>query len=189
MSLRKAVAPSSTLLKYLRAQQDGLPFFTANRDLRNVSAATHQHSRPLSCHGHQGFRANATAKSELIESSLIPSTLAWPTIRALSRPVQSLHLRPHSRRPCAPASRRDKRNIWAFTKWFGRRNLRPTEPLQPDDLPPLANILDEDTSLGRIVRAANEQRLRCTEYDENGNATILNGEFKKTELIAKVCPP
>jgi len=37
------------------------------------------------------------------------------------------------------------------------------------------------------VKAANEQKLRCTEFDENGNVVLVNGEFKKSELIAKVC--
>jgi hypothetical protein len=34
-----------------------------------------------------------------------------------------------------------------------------------------------------------EPRLRCTEMDENGNFTAVDGEFKKTELIAKVSEP
>jgi magnesium transporter len=35
------------------------------------------------------------------------------------------------------------------------------------------------------MKAANEPRLRCTEFDGNGNVTLVNGEFKKSELIAK----
>jgi magnesium transporter len=43
-------------------------------------------------------------------------------------------------------------------------------------------------TLGRTItaKAANEQKLRCTEFDENGNVVLVNGEFKKSELIAKV---
>jgi magnesium transporter len=37
------------------------------------------------------------------------------------------------------------------------------------------------------AKAASEPRLRCTEVDENGNVILVDGEFKKTELIAKVC--
>ncbi|OBT54462.1 hypothetical protein VE04_03784 [Pseudogymnoascus sp. 24MN13] len=42
-------------------------------------------------------------------------------------------------------------------------------------------------ALGRTMsaKAANEQKLRCTEFDENGNVVLVNGEFKKSELIAK----
>jgi magnesium transporter len=38
----------------------------------------------------------------------------------------------------------------------------------------------------RRALAALEPRLRCTEVDENGNVILVDGEFKKTELIAKV---
>ncbi|MCJ1364568.1 hypothetical protein MMC16_003680 [Acarospora aff. strigata] len=64
--------------------------------------------------------------------------------------------------------------------------------LKPDDLPPLRSFLEEgaETSmfnLGRNLsgKASNELKLRCTEFDENGNVTLVNGEFKKSELIAK----
>ena len=36
------------------------------------------------------------------------------------------------------------------------------------------------------MKMGNELRLRCTEFDENGNVTLVNGEFRKSELIAKV---
>jgi magnesium transporter len=41
---------------------------------------------------------------------------------------------------------------------------------------------------GRTVsaKATNEMKLRCTEFDENGKVTLVNGEFKKSELIQKV---
>lgn len=53
-------------------------------------------------------------------------------------------------------------------------------------LPPLASFLDASSSSARSTKAANEPRLRCTEFNENGNVTLVNGEFKKSELIAKV---
>lgn len=37
------------------------------------------------------------------------------------------------------------------------------------------------------MRPINEPRIRCTEFDENGNITLVNSEFRKSELIAKVC--
>lgn len=40
-------------------------------------------------------------------------------------------------------------------------------------------------SLGRMMRTANELKMRCTELDEHGNVTLVSGEFKKSELIAK----
>lgn len=41
---------------------------------------------------------------------------------------------------------------------------------------------------GLAARASNELRIRCTEFDNNGNVTLVNGEFRKLELIAKVGP-
>lgn len=39
---------------------------------------------------------------------------------------------------------------------------------------------------GLAAKASNELRIRCTEFDNNGNVTLMNGEFRKLELIAKV---
>lgn len=36
------------------------------------------------------------------------------------------------------------------------------------------------------AKAALEPRLKCTEVDENGEVILKDGEFKKSELIAKV---
>lgn len=70
-----------------------------------------------------------------------------------------------------------------------RKRRRPTR-LQPPPPPPKSTM--EDTAAGfnglpqRMARPANELKLRCTELDEHGNVTMVSGEFKKTELIAKV---
>lgn len=42
---------------------------------------------------------------------------------------------------------------------------------------------------GLAAKASNELRLRCTEFDMNGDVTLVNGEFRKLELIAKVGHP
>jgi magnesium transporter len=63
--------------------------------------------------------------------------------------------------------------------------MRQNAPSRSTDLPPLASFLDDNQSPGRILKPTNELRLRCTEFDENGNVTLVNGEFKKSELIAK----
>ena len=62
--------------------------------------------------------------------------------------------------------------------------------MKPDDLPERPSFLDDVSGavLGRskVAKASNEMKLRCTELDENGKVTVVNGEFKKSELIAKV---
>jgi magnesium transporter len=52
--------------------------------------------------------------------------------------------------------------------------------------PGLAGFLGDSGGLGRVSRPVNDLKLRCTEFDECGNVTLVNGEFKKSELIAKV---
>ncbi|KAH0140847.1 cora-domain-containing protein, partial [Aureobasidium melanogenum] len=51
----------------------------------------------------------------------------------------------------------------------------------------LPRLLDDAgaASLGRIVKPTNELRMRCTEFDGDGKVTLVNGAFKKSELIAK----
>lgn len=42
------------------------------------------------------------------------------------------------------------------------------------------------TMTGRRAKTALEPVLRCTEVDEKGDAILIDGAFKKSELIAKV---
>lgn len=45
---------------------------------------------------------------------------------------------------------------------------------------------EEDAILGRSLRQkSNDDYLRCTEFDREGNVTVVSGEFKKTELCTK----
>lgn len=77
------------------------------------------------------------------------------------------------------------RNTW---KLWGMSAHRRGKPLKAEDLP------SDDFEQGSIfnmrrvmtAKAGAEPRLRCTEVDENGEVILMDGEFKKTELIAKV---
>lgn len=72
-----------------------------------------------------------------------------------------------------------------FWNLRGLKKQKPVVHRQRSDLPPLASFLDDNGGLGRVSRPTNELKLRCTEFDESGNVTLINGEFKKSELIAK----
>ncbi|KAL2368100.1 mitochondrial inner membrane magnesium transporter mrs2 [Blastomyces gilchristii SLH14081] len=76
---------------------------------------------------------------------------------------------------------------------FGLRVSERDDPnkLRPSDLP-IGPVMEDGhegnmfaTGRSLAMKATNEPRLRCTELDENGNVTLVNGEFKKSELIAK----
>lgn len=62
------------------------------------------------------------------------------------------------------------------------KNCRPGPTLIDDGAEGMFNI-----GRGLAAKASNELRIRCTEFDNNGNVTLVNGEFRKLELIAKVC--
>lgn len=95
---------------------------------------------------------------------------------SLSSPGGSLQFM----RQFASTPRRELLNFLR-TKVWDKQECGPYSRRQP-----LPTFLDENEVLRRRLRATNEMRLRCTEFDENGNVTIVNGEFKKTELIQKV---
>ncbi|RYP90769.1 hypothetical protein DL770_003102 [Monosporascus sp. CRB-9-2] len=77
---------------------------------------------------------------------------------------------------------------WQERLW-GVGAKKGAKPLQPDDLPSGTGD-GEHNSMFNMRRqlsqkAALEPRLRCTEVDEHGNVILVDGEFKKSELIAR----
>lgn len=77
-------------------------------------------------------------------------------------------------------------NAWNIFKTAKMRRLAQLQapPPPPDETSPGSTGFG--SSLGRIMRPTNELKMRCTELDEHGNVTLVSGEFKKSELIAKV---
>ena len=192
--LESHVAPSTSLLRFLRDSVEESCFFTSN-------------SYPVACQSprrgalRQSFHTRfAPPRRQLTTSSACRAEVDPSFEFDLTRlPVQSnvfgTFLRPnHSTlwgsdshaRLASTASRPFLKRLW-------KQKSRANEPgLQASDLPPLPSFLDDvgGTSLGRSKtgKSGSELKLRCTEIDENGNVTTVNGEFKKSELIAKVCP-
>ncbi|KAG5974350.1 magnesium ion transporter [Claviceps digitariae] len=87
-----------------------------------------------------------------------------------------------------PESKSKQNLTWQERLW-GSGAKKGSKPLKPRDLP--AHDDFEHTSSmftsRRVLsaKAALEPRLRCTEVNENGKVILVDGEFKKTELIAK----
>lgn len=84
-------------------------------------------------------------------------------------------------KPCRPG--------WQEWLW-GPKKRRPGRPLEPDDLPEVDRDGNNNSMFNTrrqlSKKAASEPRLRCTEVDENGNVILVDSEFKKSELIARV---
>lgn len=194
-------APSSSLLRYLRSQSQDLWFF---------SPAT----KPLLCHHSSQSRKQlgncrpsiakrkfktSCRRSATVESAVPGLDLQGQGVRQdgrnspgwgyLSRYSGSP---PHTRLNGASSSRSastDSRPL--LQRLWGSKRRKEDSALKPDDLLPLPSFLDDagGAVLGRskVGKAPNEMKLRCTEFDENGKVTHANEEFRKTELIAKVC--
>lgn len=195
-----APAPSSTLLKFLRSQSESLCFFTPNSGqslplqripqpatLRPCTANLSRTSRRSS--------SKTTPRCANTESGSVSLDFLRPHAntsalqhQAQSRPSISnrqLYTRRavQGRRNASTGFRRWAQRIWGLNRKGG-------QGLRPDDLPRGRGDSSETAvfSLGRAVsaKAAAQPKLRCTELDENGNVTLASGEFKKSELIAKV---
>ncbi|KAL9054657.1 MAG: hypothetical protein Q9162_004023 [Coniocarpon cinnabarinum] len=185
-------APSVTLLKYLRAQRDGRAFFSSNTTLQH-------HTQ---CNGGQRISKTcsrsitlAAAPLELIESNVFswhrptkrnyfeapPGNFARSSFYASERAGQTLSIN-RARHDHAVCDGKNERRSWR--RWWTWKK-RPTSENQQSENAGLSPFLDDDATLGKRMRSANELRMRCTELDDNGHVTLVNGEFKKGELIAK----
>jgi magnesium transporter len=180
------VAPSPTLLRFLRSQVEPCrrttwsttPCAGLLRQSRCVHSAS-KHPLKLLAAPQRHSPTAVASRLRLHESTVSPAS-----------PIFGEHNAPLRRRRNSfgdgnPSSLRRWFSSQQHSSWWWRWWKGATTP-RGRQLPPLASFLDASSSTARSVKAANEPRLRCTEFDENGNVTLVNGEFKKSELIAKV---
>ncbi|KAA8643425.1 hypothetical protein EYZ11_007285 [Aspergillus tanneri] len=189
----KPTAPSTSLLRFLRSQTDSLLYFTAN---------------PLTCEGHprKSQTYSRTSGISALQVSLNWTHLNPARCRAtVEAGLLSTFPKSPSRSRAAlcqcPRSRLRSSLTVPSTRTSSTKSrplLRRLLDLRPGQAEAKLNrslspaLIDESTegSLnfgGRLLaaKASNEPRLRCTEFDSNGNVTLVNGEFRKSELIAK----
>ena len=201
--------PSSALLKFLKLQSEGACFFTANlrpgfcfNDHAPRHVSNHQRRVKITSQPLRGLSTTAP-RPATVEASFFSLDFLRPQSSSVkptaSLPRPPLHPRYAATLPCSkpepspwrrtPPSVKQPwlRHMWGFGKGKderpGRRNERAPPPGFLDD-----GADNSMLGLGRSIaaKASNELKLRCTEFDENGNVTLVNGEFKKSELIAKV---
>ncbi len=78
-----------------------------------------------------------------------------------------------------------------FRRIFSFRGRQNPSKLHPSDISPGQNFEDPSSQLFNLSRSVSRStsgadlKLRCTEFDANGSVTLVSGEFKKSELIAK----
>lgn len=201
-------APSSTLLKFLKSQSESICFFSPNP--RPGFTFDHEAPRIPQLRA-RGVKTPATARRlstsaprrATVEARFLNLEFLWPrsTPSGLNNPAADSHGSGRNKRlayggplvaqrAASTGSKKWHQKLWGVT------SLRGGRPLRPDDLPATLHGSEEDSdtsmfSLGRHIsaKAAAQPKLRCTEFDENGNVVLASGEFKKSELIAKVLPP
>lgn len=171
-------APSSSLLRFLRSQSQDVCFFTPNSKSTFCHLSSRRSTRPLS-RNHDADRYRSTTRS------FATSQRRRATVEASLFNLECLRQSPkQSYIRASPEYHTLLKRLWHL----GTRTRAPD--LKPDDLPPLPSLLNDANSsiLGRskVGKPSNAHILRCTEINENGDVTLVNGQFKKSELIAKV---
>lgn len=196
----KPSAPSASLLRFLRAQSDSVFFFTPNPTtsctrISSESPWQHRRSRGSAMRKSSSWTQLTPAPCQAqIEASLfsIASTSTDPKTLRIRLPSSS-RLKSNTYPLICPLQ--SLRNGSTKSRSWVRRFLDLGRAKDPkwNASPQVTSFTDEGVegnlfNVGRALAAKslNEPRLRCTEFDENGNVTLVNGEYRKSELIAKV---
>lgn len=166
--------PSNTLLRFLRARSQEIPSIYQRCSPQTPPRAAQQ-----------ARRASGLTRRQRTAPDGNPPLRRCPALppRAASAPFSSSACRANGY--YNGKSGQDERPLTWQERLWGLAARRGSKPLQPNDLPGR----EDDIFAPRrtmSAKAALEPRVRCTEVDERGETTITDGEFKKTELIAKV---
>ncbi|KAL7621093.1 magnesium ion transporter [Parahypoxylon ruwenzoriense] len=185
--------PSITLLRFLRFQSENLSFFSPNHG--NATALGSAARRALCAARRQqrdsviGSPRDATLQAGMLDLESLIRTGRFGSSKH-ARQKNLLYFVPNvgvryssSTRTPTPCKSTWREKLWGFGT--GKK----AKPLEPDDIPDVDGG-GENNSMFNIRRqlsqkAALEPRLRCTEVDENGSVILVDGEFKKSELIAR----
>ena len=187
-------APSSSLLRFLRSQSDKICFFTSSRSATSCQNSQPRGSWTISRSARQcllRFTRRLTTSSNM-RANVESSIRNFDILRLPSKHRPS----PHNIPTYEPASRNgpfpnNRRTL--FSRLWKQKDRLEKVNLGFTDRPPLHDFLNDiggaSLNRNRPGKLANELKLRCTEFDSQGKVTFMDGEFKKTELIAKVRTP
>lgn len=185
MSAIRPPVPSRTLLRFLRSQSDNA--FPVSPVLGSTTGRC-KHSRNITTSARASPLAATTTRTCLPTTACSTSRIYTPQTAnaayfSTSKLAGNKWVQDRCKEPPQPPP------SWQERLW-GIAARRGDKPLKPEDLPGQEDF-EHGSSMftaRRIMtaKAAAEPRLRCTEVDENGEVILVDGEFKKTELIAKV---
>ena len=185
-------APSAALLRFLKFQSEQTSLSTTTRGGVRQNHSTSQRSLVCLRQGSRKSFSTSLHPQATVEASLLnldflrkgPKRNILEAVHPadLKRPGISF-LTSYDR--CG-ASRPESTDSRSFVKQLWQSKRRKTD-WRPRESSPPTGFLDDGANLGRNKgKISNELKLRCTEFNEDGKVILVNGEFKKSELIAKV---
>ncbi|OMP84866.1 Mitochondrial inner membrane magnesium transporter mrs2 [Diplodia seriata] len=194
-SLRHAAVPSPALLRFLRAQSilsRTTPATTfppprcayLSHPRHDSSLATTNIRLPPARPLQTSSACQSTSTRGFHTSLSRPSAASCPIILSSAEPLALLPKQAEYLVPRRAFSNTPPADFF----WKKQKRKSGAGPLQPNDLPPRhpeGYAPDDHGNLGRVLRPINEPRIRCTEFDDSGKITLVNSEFRKSELIAK----
>ena len=193
-SAMRTLVPSRSLLRFLKSQTESAFANSGNAIDAASGAALCSRSRALNLSSKRTSRAYSTAcqrQSTALQASQFntPQLPACSTKKNYVKPSKNFFSTSRVARKLTEPDEAKKAHAtsWQERLW-GSSARKGDTPLRPDDLPSTRDESGPGSPMftNRRALAALEPRLRCTEVDENGNVILVDGEFKKTELIAKV---
>ncbi|KAI0172483.1 cora-domain-containing protein [Hypoxylon sp. FL1284] len=200
------IVPSIRLLRFLRLQSKNLSFFSPNHGASSgpgsgLGAGLGELARKVSCpanpqRGSEADPGLPYSHDALLQAGILDiDSIMQPRWygarssrisqqRSASYFVSNMSVRHSSSdRPPVACKRSWRDRLWGFGTKKGAK------PLEPDDLPDMERNSENNSMFNTrrqlSQKAALEPRLRCTEVDEHGNVILVDGEFKKSELIAR----
>jgi magnesium transporter len=200
-ALKPTAAPSRRLLRFLRAQSEGLSFAKcASRLETRRHACTCVKARPVDrAHSVPITRREPTLQAALFGlDAILPKSLARqratlnttknksPTAARTATRYASSHRTPPDQTPPDDGAKSSWQELL-----FGREQKKEcdSEPLK-DGSDIRVRLEEESGSIFQrralTSKAPLDPRLRCTEVDGAGKVIMVDGELKKSELIAKV---
>ncbi|KAG7291648.1 magnesium ion transporter [Staphylotrichum longicolle] len=187
-------APSPRLLRFLRAQSEGLSFAESACRL----SSTRRHA--CACTRTRSFekvlnppvaRRDPTLQSAFFGlNAILPKALTTKQ-RTAAAATNTRELTPAGGAPryaSSDQSPKEDCNRLTWQEWiFGPDQKKQSDPLKEGDI--RVRLEEESGSIFQrrslTAKAALDPRLRCTEVDGNGKVITVDGELKKSELIAK----
>jgi magnesium transporter len=179
--LQRVAAPSPSVLSFLRAQVNNAFASPIAR-----CAQANGQRRGYGTNSKIGWSSGSCRRGGIEGRTFATSKCHSDNSLALrhSSPTSLQHVDNATQRCFSTTRSKHAWNIFNSDKM--RRLAQLQAPPPPPDETSSGGSSGFGSSLGRIMRPTNELKMRCTELDEHGNVTLVSGEFKKSELIAKV---